>query len=406
MTRKKLDTDETAIASGAALAASPLLGSAEERLMISRPIHASGERLPVIGLGTYSVFDVDSTPESTASRKEIIDLLVGEGGSLIDTSPMYKPVRTRHRRHDFGRCTLASPCSWPPRYGSTGRDAGAAQMQRSAELMQTDVIDLMQVHNLRDTAVHMPTIRQWQEEGSHSLQRPHPTTAPARWRHWNRAARAHKPQFVQINYSLGEREGRQAFPAADAGHGRFGPDQSPLPGRPVVSVPSAARSYLSGAGEFASSWGQFFLKFIISHPAVTCVIPATSKPHHMQGQSRGRVRATARRVDPQAYGRPDPGTVNAAPSSLLRRVGAMLYDALLITALLFLATVPFIAIEGGESIESRSGVLHVIYQLTLVSVTFAYFAGYWTRPRPDAGHAVLGIAAADRRWPPSLAGRG
>ena len=272
-------TRREAIVSAAALAAAPLVGSAEERQMISRPIHASGERLPVIGLGTYSVFDVDSTPASIATRKEIVDLLLGEGGSLIDSSPMY------NRSERVIVDTIAAGVPRKPLFLATkvwtdGRDAGVTQMNRSAELMQTEVIDLMQVHNLRDTAIHMQTIREWQEEGRIRYNGLTHYTASA-LEALESETREHKPQFVQINYSLGERE-------ADK---RFLPLMQDMGVAVLINRPYQAGRLFGAvrgkempgwAGEFATTWGQFFLKFIISHPAVTCVIPATSKPHHMK----------------------------------------------------------------------------------------------------------------------------
>ena len=252
---------------------------AEERRMISRPIHASGERLPVIGLGTYSVFDVDSTPEAIATRRQIVDLLLGEGGSLIDTSPMYN----RSERVIGDTITAGAPRE--PMFLATkvwtdGRDAGVEQMKRSAELMRSDVIDLMQVHNLRDTRVHMETIRQWQEQGRIRYSGLTHYRASA-LQSLESAAKEHRPQFVQINYSLGERDADE----------RFLPLMQDMGIAVLINRPYQAgalfravrgRELPDWAGDFAASWGQFFLKFIISHPAVTCVIPATSKPHHMQ----------------------------------------------------------------------------------------------------------------------------
>jgi diketogulonate reductase-like aldo/keto reductase len=161
-----------------------------------------------------------------------------------------------------------------------GRDAGIEQMQRSADLMNSEVIDLMQVHNLRDTRTHMKTIQEWQEQGRiryNGLTHYRASALDA----LEAEVRTYRPQFVQINYSLGEREADERFLplAQDMG-------VAVLINRPFQSgaLFNAVRGVeLPGwAGEFAASWGQFFLKFIISHPAVTCVIPATSKPHHMQ----------------------------------------------------------------------------------------------------------------------------
>ena len=272
-------TRRDVLLTGAALGSMPLAGLADERRMISRPIPSSGEPLPVIGLGTYSVFDVESTPGQIATRREIVDLLVGAGGSVIDTSPMY------NRSEKIIGDIIASGAPRDPMFIATkvwtdGRDAGIEQMALSARLMNTDVIDLMQVHNLRDTAVHMRGIRELQEQGkirysglTHYRASAHDAL--------EQEMREYRPQFLQINYSLGEREADQRLlPAAkDLGVGV------------IINRPYQAgglfravrgRDLPGWASEVAASWGQFFLTFIISHPAVTCVIPATSKPHHMR----------------------------------------------------------------------------------------------------------------------------
>jgi aryl-alcohol dehydrogenase-like predicted oxidoreductase len=146
--------------------------------------------------------------------------------------------------------------------------------------MNTDVIDLMQVHNLRDTATHMRSIRELQEQGrirysglTHYTAGAHDALAAA--------VEQFRPQFLQINYSLGEREADE----------RLLPLAQDLGVAVIINRPFQAgrlfravrgRDLPGWARPFASSWGQFFLKFIISHPAVTCVIPATSKPQHMR----------------------------------------------------------------------------------------------------------------------------
>lgn len=247
--------------------------------MLSRPIPATGEPLPVIGLGTYNVFDVESTPAEIATRQQIVDMLAGDGGRVIDTSPMYNRservigdvIEAGSKRDALFLATKV----W-----TTGRDNGVSQMRRSAELMRTDVIDLMQVHNLRDTAVHMQTIRDLQDQGR------------VRYNgltHYRASAldalevemKKYKPQFIQINYSVRElqAENRILPLAADMG-------VAVLINRPYGSGDLFRRvgktPLPDWASEFAASWGQLFLKFIIGHPAVTCAIPATSKPHHMQ----------------------------------------------------------------------------------------------------------------------------
>ena len=267
------------VAASAALGAFPGLVAADEAdSMLTKPIPATGESLPVIGLGTYNVFDVASTAEALVSRKDIVERLTGAGGSLLDTSPMYN--RSEKVIGDvIGAGVDRQELFLATKVWVDGRAAGIAQMNRSADLMQTDVLDLMQVHNLRDTAVHMPVIREWQEEGRIRYNGLTHYTAGA-LEALGREMQAFKPQFIQINYSLGERAAEhKVLPLAkDLGIAVLinRPFQS---GRLFRAV--AGKELPDFAREIANSWGQFFLKFIVSHPAVTCAIPATSKPHHM-----------------------------------------------------------------------------------------------------------------------------
>lgn len=267
-----------AMLAGAGLTLAPISAIAEERKMISRAIPSSGEALPVIGLGTYIVFDVESTPDAIATRKQIFEMLMGEGGSLIDTSPMYN----RSEKVIGDIVAAGSPRDamfLATKVWTNGADAGARQMQRSLDLMNTDVVDLMQVHNLRDTDVHMKTIRAWQEDGRIRYNGLTHYTASAHAA-LEAEMKKHRPEFIQINYSLGELEAEdRVLPLAkDLGIAVI-INRPYFTGRLFAAV--ADTQLPAWATDFAGSWGQFFLKFIISHPAVTCVIPATSKPHHM-----------------------------------------------------------------------------------------------------------------------------
>lgn len=277
MTANKWNRRE-AILAGAGVALAPVGGFSKERKMISRRIPASGEALPVIGLGTYVVFDVERTPAAIDSRRRIVDLLTGEGGSLVDTSPMYNQAEAVIGDIiDSGsprKALFLATKVW-----TDGRDAGVEQMQRSAATMRTKVVDLMQVHNLRDTDVHMQTIRGWQEDGRIRYNGLTHYTAGAHEALMG-AMKKHRPDFIQVNYSLGDPEAAdRVLPLAlDLGIATI-INRPYNTGRLFAAV--AGESLPGWAEEFATSWGQFFLKFIISHPAVTCVIPATSKLHHM-----------------------------------------------------------------------------------------------------------------------------
>ena len=147
-----------------ALGLAPRLSVSESENMLTRPIPGTDESIPVVGLGTWEVFDVAGSREEIAARKEIIDLLAARGGSVIDSSPMYRRserivgeiIEASGNRNDLFLATKV----W-----TNGKSRGESQMQRSIELMNAGVIDLMQVHNLRDVDVHMATIREWQQEG-------------------------------------------------------------------------------------------------------------------------------------------------------------------------------------------------------------------------------------------------
>jgi diketogulonate reductase-like aldo/keto reductase len=261
-----------------ALGLVPEASFAKFEKMLTRPIPGTDESIPVVGLGTWEVFDVAGSREEVARRQEIIDMLVERGGSLIDSSPMYNRsegivgdiVKASGNRDDLFLATKV----W-----TNGKSRGESQMQRSADLMNAGVIDLMQVHNLRDVDVHMATIREWQQEGriryngiTHYAARAH--------RSLESAMQEYKPQFIQINYSLGEREAEQrVLPLAQELGIAVLINRPFMEGRLFSAVRGQALP--DWATDFAQSWAQFFLKFIVSHPAVSCVIPATSKPHHM-----------------------------------------------------------------------------------------------------------------------------
>lgn len=266
------------VSAAAALGLMPSLSFAETATMLTKTIPGADESIPVIGLGTYDVFDVRGSREQIATRQHIVDMLVGKGGSLIDTSPMYNRSERiigeiLEQGGNRDRLFLATKV-W-----TNGKSSGEAQMQRSAELMNAGVIDLMQVHNLRDTDVHMASIREWQAEGRIRYNGITHYTASA-YRALESAMQDHKPEFIQINYSLGEQAAAErVLPMArDLGI-------AVLVNRPFMGgrlfAPLRGRELPDWAAGFAESWGQFFLKFIVSHPAVTCAIPATSKPHHM-----------------------------------------------------------------------------------------------------------------------------
>jgi diketogulonate reductase-like aldo/keto reductase len=267
---------------GIAAGLAPALTAGSEP-MIERAIPASGEKLPVVGLGTWQVFDVPSTPAALAAPRRIVDLLVDAGGRLIDSSPMYGRAEqvvgdVIAAGVDRDRLFLATKV-W-----TDGKASGERQMERSFELMRTDVMDLMQVHNRRDLDTHLGTIREWQAEKRirYSGVTDYRESALDEM---EAVMRQHRPDLIQINYSLGEHgaDDRVLPLAQDLGI-------AVIANRPFMSGSLfravSGRELPDWATPFADSWGQFFLKFIVSHPAVTCVIPATSNPRHMADNLR------------------------------------------------------------------------------------------------------------------------
>lgn len=262
----------------AALGLSHTLPALADTPMLTRPIPASGEALPIIGLGTYSVFDVAGSDSEVDLRRQIVAALIEAGGSVVDTSPMYNRSEAV-----IGEVLSAGgfreSCFLATKIWTDGADAGKRQLERSAELMQTDTIDLVQVHNRRDLAAHWPVIAEAQEAGRVRYNGVTDYRASALDAMMT-IMRRERPQFVQINYSLGERDAdERLLPLArDLGIAVL-INRPFMAGRLFAAVENT--EIPAWARQFAASWGQFFLKFIVSHPAVTCVIPATSKLRHM-----------------------------------------------------------------------------------------------------------------------------
>jgi len=252
----------------------------ESSTMLTRTIPSSGEKLPVIGLGTWRTFDVDLTTDNRRQLGEVLSLFVKLGGRMIDSSPMYG--RAEEVIGDLVQSLgIRDKVFLATKVWTRGKENGIKSTERSMALLRTNRIDLMQVHNLLDVHTHLATLRQWKEQGR------------IRYigvTHYNSSAfpeiekilRTEKLDFLQINYSLMEPEAEQrVLPLAQErgvavivnrpfGAGDLFDEvrSKPLPG---------------WAAEFdCRSWAQFFLKWIAAHPAVTCAIPATNKPSHLQ----------------------------------------------------------------------------------------------------------------------------
>ena len=249
--------------------------------MLSKQIPSSGEQLPVIGLGTLDAFDVDGTAEERAALSEVLRLLIDHGGNLVDTSPSPRYGRAETVLGDLcAELKLTDQMFFATKVFSEGEQAGVDEMNASLEQLHTPVIDLMQVHSMRDWETHLPSIRKFKEAGKvrYIGITIHRDTGHEQMM---KLMREENLDFIQVNYNLIERgAAEEVLPLAQE-----------LGVAVIINVPFAkAELFKKTSGmalpDWASdidcdSWAQFFLKYIISHPAVTCVIPRTGNPHHM-----------------------------------------------------------------------------------------------------------------------------
>lgn len=264
----------------AAASASGKAGAAQSNAMQQRPIPSSGEMVPAVGMGTWITFNVGSDTALRADRADVLRTFFGMGGKMVDSSPMYGTSE-----EVIGDC-LKRIGGTPPLLSATKvwtmfERFGITQMERSMELWGVPRFDLMQIHNLLDWDTHIKTLKEWKAAGR--IRYLGITTSHGR-RHSNfaKVMQSEPLDFVQFSYNILDRKAEERLlpMAADLGQaviinrpfqtgGLFEQfDRHPLP---------------EWASEFdASNWAQYFLKFVISHPAVTCAIPATSRVDHMR----------------------------------------------------------------------------------------------------------------------------
>ena len=256
--------------------------------MLTKAIPSSKEMLPVIGLGTWQTFDVGTAAVARQPLEGVLRAFVAAGGRVIDSSPMYGSsesvvgdLAAKLGLHDD---LFVATKVW-----TSGRRSGVDQMNDSMRKLRAKRIDLMQVHNLVDVATHLDTLDEWKREGRIRY---------VGITHYHSGAYAEVEKvfasrrgidFLQINYSVAEREAeRRILPLArERG-------VAVLINRPFASGELFRRLRSRPLPAFASeigctSWAQLLLKFVVSHPAVTCAIPATSKAAHVEDNMRAGV---------------------------------------------------------------------------------------------------------------------
>ena len=256
-----------------------LFAAGEPSRRIMRAIPRTGEKLPVIGLGSAVTFDVRGS-RLLKPLGEVLALFVKHGGKLIDTSPAYGNAESvigdlAYQAH------LTSSLFFATKVWTRSKEEGIAQMEHSLERFRTRTIDLVQVHNLADIDRQMSSLREWKAKGkirytgvTHSERKGHGEM--------ERVMRTHKPDFVQINYSLMDRSAAQRILPLAQELGMAVIINRPFGGGGIFQVISP-KPLPAWTAEFdCRSWAQFLLKWIVSHPAVTCVIPATDSPQHLE----------------------------------------------------------------------------------------------------------------------------
>jgi aryl-alcohol dehydrogenase-like predicted oxidoreductase len=273
----------TAGSGGAQAAAEAPAGTAPGQLLLRR-IPSSGENIPAIGLGTSGPFEVGPEESARAPLREVLKAFFDAGGTLIDTSPMYSTAEAvlgaLLTPEQQARAFMATKV-WTPGSGGAAEQKGVEQMQRSMSLLRHKPVELMQVHNLVNLNEHLKTLRRWKTEGRVKyLGVTHYTTSS--YPDLISILEREKLDFVQFNYSAATREAEKRLLPLCAERGvavlvnrafEDGNLFNRVKGKPLPPF----------AAEFgAKSWAQVFLKFVLAHPAVTCVIPATGKLRNLQ----------------------------------------------------------------------------------------------------------------------------
>ncbi|HEX7044308.1 MAG TPA: aldo/keto reductase [Burkholderiales bacterium] len=271
-------------------------GTMARDTLIERAIPASGERLPVVGLGTWQTFDVGAADAARAPLREVLAEFARAGARVVDSSPMYG--RAEGVVGDLAaELGLRDRLFLATKVWTRGRDEGIRQMEQSLARMRVARLDLLQVHNLLDWRTHLATLRDWKARGRvRYIGVTHYTESA--YGELERALRNEPLDFVQLNYSIVERAAeRRLLPLA------LERGIAVIVNRPFAEGALFRRVRGRPLPEWAQefdcrSWAQFFLKFIVAHPATTCAIPATSKLEHLVDNlqaGRGRLPDAATR---------------------------------------------------------------------------------------------------------------
>ena len=287
-----------------ALGVRPALGRGPERPfdLITRPVPSTGEEIPVVGIGTARRYDVAASGADIDPLRETLATFRKLGGTLIDTAPSYgnAEVVVGDLVSELG---FRDDLFIATKVRKEGRDEGNAEIASSFERLQTDRFDLLQVHNLVGIDTQLPTLRELKDAGRVRYIGMS-TSSGRQYEAFADVMRREDMDFIQVNYSLASRDAADVILPLAADRGMAVLANVPF-GRGRLFDTVGERPLPDWAGEFdCESWGQFFLKYIVGHPAVTCVIPGTAKPHYAtdnMGAAMGRLPDAAMRAKMEEF---------------------------------------------------------------------------------------------------------
>ena len=254
----------------------------------SRVLPQGKVQLPKIGLGTWQTFDVAIDSVERERLREVLRIFAAASHGVVDSSPMYGTSESV-AGDLIAELKMRERLFIATKVWTSGRDDGIQQMETSFKRLRVKVMDLMQVHNLLDVATHTKTLQQWREQGRirHIGITHYTASSYGEVERWMKTGAY---DFVQINYSLAERDAEKRLLPLAAERKVNVIINRPFAGSALFSQ-TKGKQLPPWASELGiASWAQYFLKWIVSHPAVTCAIPGTGRPDHMRdnlGAGRG-----------------------------------------------------------------------------------------------------------------------
>lgn len=290
------DWIRTAAGTGAAVALSPrLLLALQQGALVRKAIPSTGEMLPVIGLGSSATFATVARSEEVSALKEVFAAMLEHGATLFDTAPSYG-VSEQVAGHIVNELNAADRFFWATKLNVAGRGAGGkadvaaarAQVERSFDLLKRPKIDLIQVHNLGDVATQLPILHEYKKQGRVRYVGV-TTTFEGQYGELVQWMRNEPMDFIGIDYAADNREVEQTILPLAIERKIAVLAYAPF-GRTSLFRRVGDRPVPEWAAEIdASTWAQVFLKFVVSHPAITAATPATSQARHMLDNIGGGV---------------------------------------------------------------------------------------------------------------------